>query len=401
MRNNSYQFFYTKMEKYDIMVMVRNMSRKVLIIGGGASGLLASIIIKKQHPDLEVTILERSDRPGKKLLATGGGKCNIGNINLNSLKYNNPNFVQKIIDQVPIEDYLQILKSIGIMTKIDEEGRVYPHSEASSTVVNVLLNNIKNLKIKIKNNFEVVKIEKKTQYMVRSSLNEIASGDYLVFAVGSKASAKRSQLFDIIKSYGHFIDFKPGLVGLKTREKVADLKGIRTKVELKYYLDNREVFKQLGEVNFKDDGLSGIVVMNASRNFSEVAKNTISLDLAPSLSLEELNSFINSQNGLLEDILVGLFPKMLALRIAKMSGDVCKNIKDFKLTIIDTYGLEASQVSQGGFDVDLINPRTMEFYEYPHMYAIGEVLNIDGECGGYNLYFANACALILGRNICN
>lgn len=362
-----------------------NSNKSVGIIGGGASGLLLSILLKKKIPSLDVTIYEALDKVGKKLLQTGNGKGNISNIDLNHNCYN-----QKIDLTLSTSHLMNVFKELGLKTKIDNEGRVYPYSERASSILDILLFNINKYGIKIITNCNIDKVIKKDKYYIYQNNNEYIC-DYLVLATGGISSiAFEYKGYDLAKALGHTVtNLVPSLVALKTRENTKSLSGIRVKCVASIF--NDDILKEVttGEVLFKDDGLSGIAILILSRNLKKDSKNIISLDLCPDMTEEDLNKDLESN---ISEKLMGYFPKMinydLNKRLEKSKKSIGYLIKHYNFTITDTYGFKSSQVTRGGVTLSEVDLKTNASLIQKNLYILGELLDIDGTCGGYNLHYA-------------
>ena len=375
---------------------------KVAIIGGGASGISAAISIKKNNPQCDVTILERFDRIGKKLLATGNGKCNIGNLNISPTYYNESKLTSTIINKMPIESYTTYLKELGIYLYSDSEGRIYPYSNSSKTVLDILLRNIEKHNIKVITNFNVINLTKeKNVFKLESDDKKALYFDKVIFSVGSSSQTKEVSALKLLEKYGHTVkDFTPKLVPIKVKEKVKDISGLRFKVNAKLFVEEKLVFSEDGEVLFKDEGIGGIVILNLSRHIVENKKNVISLNLINNINFD-LDDYLKTNKMLSkEELLEGIVNKSMAHKLAKVPQRSIKELlTDFRLTVISDYGLNQSQVSRGGVSVNEIDFDTFESTIIPGAFVIGEALDVDGACGGFNLYFAISCGAILGKNL--
>lgn len=344
---------------------------KIGIIGGGASGILSALLLKKAHPKWEVTIYEANDRIAQKILKTGNGRCNLGHSGITAKDY--PFDLTKQLTIFNEDVFINTFKELGIFVFKDEEGRYYPESESSKQVVSILLNQLERYHVEIKTNKAIASIEDKNNYYIIDHNRY----DAVIIATGGKSQSEYngSDIFKELKI--KTIPYQPALVGLKTVENIKALSGIRRKVNVKAVN-----FEEAGEVQFKDEGVSGIVVMNYSRVVQK--GDVFTLDLAPHYSKADLKDLLKEHNK--EEIVNGLFPKSLATYLLK-EKDLILAIKEFKLTVKDTYSFKEAQISLGGVDLKEIN----EYFEakaYPHLYILGEALNNDGACGGYNLYFA-------------
>ncbi len=348
--------------------------KRVVVVGGGASGVFFSIFFKKNNPDCEVIILEQNDRVLKKILKTGNGRCNIMNYEIGEIYYNNYALIEKNSVKYSMIDKFE---ELGILLKSDFEGRVYPYHESAKSVVNALLEKLNEYGVIVKTNYKVESIKKANSYLINNDIE----CDYLVFATGSKAQ-EQTNGYEILEKLGHKItELVPGLVPLYTKENTEPLKGIRWKCMIIHKGRCRD-----GEVQFKDKGISGIMIMDLS-NDVEIGEE-IYLDLMPEITEFELNYMVK-KNGY--DILKKAFPKMLFQDIYKRANYKDENmvnvIKNFKYTITGRRGFDVAQICMGGVDLSCIT-NNFESKKCKKMYIIGEVLDVNGGTGGYNLYFA-------------
>lgn len=364
------------------------MKKDIVIIGGGASGVALAINLKKGNPDLNVTILEQNDKILKKVLKTGNGKCNISNYNISSEYYNDFSFFEKWVPLFNVEEYF---KDLGILIKKDNVGRFYPYSEASNSVVDILRDNLDKLGVNIETDFFVEKVIKKEKFKVYG--NRVIEADLVVFSTGSYAQSKTNG-YNLLKELDHKITYlTPGLTPIKVRENIKSLQGIRIKCKAK--VNN---FERSGEILFKEDALSGILALELSRHVKK--DDFVRIDLVPDLSKEQLLDFLNKKE--LSTALNGVLPKMVGQYILKKSNnlkEVIENIKDFKFVVKELYGYNYSQIVCGGVSLEDIKD-TFESKKVEGLYIIGEVLDIDGDCGGYNLYFAWLSAYVASQAIC-
>ncbi|MCM1513422.1 MAG: aminoacetone oxidase family FAD-binding enzyme [Anaeroplasma bactoclasticum] len=385
--------------------------KKMGIIGGGASGLMCAIYLKQMLSNqIEVIIIEKMDRVGKKILATGNGKCNLSNRDINVKYYNSP-FVQSILSVYQEEDIQEDMSRLGLLTYTDQAGRIYPVTESANTVLDILMINLKKLQIVIQTNTLVqLVVPSQNGYKIKTS-NQDIDVDFVIFATGGKSAAylgSRGEGYSLMQKLGvQVTTLYPGLVGLKTvNADVKGLNGLRQKAEVEIYQKNGQcIFQERGEIQFKEDGVSGIVIMNASRIIQRLTSPfDIYIRFLPHLSQMDLQTFI--QNGLqqqktLLEIIMGILPKMLAQKIISMTQDIdtiINCIMHYPLHIVGDYGFERSQITLGGVDLREVNTN-LELIKYPHAYVIGELLDIDGICGGYNLHFAFASAKLVARHI--
>ncbi|MBR6071376.1 MAG: NAD(P)/FAD-dependent oxidoreductase [Acholeplasmatales bacterium] len=333
---------------------------KIAIIGAGASGLFLANMLYGKY---DFTIFNNG-KIGRKILASGNGRCNIANNNLDVSKYHNNQLVNKLL--VNKDKVFDEFKRLKIYLKEDSEGRLYPISESSLSILNILSKNVIDNIVDIK----VTKIDKKNGKYI---INNMYSGyDKVIVGVGSISSVVDKDIYKFLDGINvKFNDFKPSLVGFKVKNKIKAISGVRSKCNVSLFNGNKLVHSEDGEVIFKDDGISGICVMNLSSYYAHlnnINKPYIKIDLLNGNKYDNLESVIN--------------PKLLEY-ISKNNI----NPNDFRLDIIDTYGFENSQVSKGGIDINSLND-DLSIKSDPNMYFMGEVIDVDGICGGYNLFFA-------------
>lgn len=409
--------------------------KEVVIVGGGASGLFAAIALKKMVGDnANITIVERLERVGKKVLATGSGKANFSNSQLKSTNYNHPRFVDKLFKDFGYKETIKFFNELGLLTVEGSEGRVYPKSESSSSLLDVMRNKIRSLGIEEKCNFDVKRIVKlKNQYSVENTRGIKLIADYVIMAAGGTSTrvlGSNGTGYTILKNLKVKItDVEPGLVGIKTDEQsVKGLEGIRAKAKVRLYTKKAKehVWENEGEIQFKVGGMSGIVIMEMASKISrmnitgDVRASYFVVDFCPEISREELTNILVNRKQELNDytnanFLIGMFHKKLAASILKKSKvDVVGYVKDMTTKDIDRIvkvikecpfvikGLDSfdkSQVTVGGVDIKEIVQETMEIRKLANMYVCGEIIDIDGDCGGFNLQWAWTSAYTASKAI--
>ena len=406
--------------------------KEVLIIGGGAAGILCALSIKEHCKDyIKVTICERLDRVGKKILATGNGKCNFTNKNLSPKKYNNTRFVSPTLSKYGYKELIDYMESIGLLSKEITEGRVYPYTESAITVLEVLRLHLERLGVVIKNNFEVNKVVyKNDKYLVynKNQKNQIIESDYIVFACGGCAApvlGSNGSGSSLLKPFKIKVtDLYPGLVGIKSDISVLKvLNGLRFKsnVSLIEKKTKKNVWTSYGEVQFKGDGISGIVVMEASTYMARNKGNyVINLDLMPEMSEDDTIRLLEirkelCKNDTVNNLLIGMLPKMLASVILKKASidqndkitsltksnirKIASLVKAFPFEVRGDYGFERAQITVGGVELSEINKDTLAIKKMKNAYICGEMIDVDGECGGYNLQWAFSSGYIVGISI--
>ena len=367
--------------------------KRIALIGGGATNLLLAALLSNHN--VKVDIIEIRNRVGKKILETGNGKCNFSNAFITKFDYNNENFVEHIINN----NIQELFTSLGLLSYSDNEGRCYPFSDASNSVLDLLRSKyIDNPNFNELINSEAKQIIKKGPKYIVTVNDQKIEYDYIVLAIGSKVNNNSFKSLNLnLKTSKYY----PSLCPIST--KITGLKGVRVKCLVKLKNNDKEIYQERGEVIFKDNALSGISIFNASFfiNKYDIKNPIISLDLFPSLSIDELKSFLYTKiNQSSSNFFIGITNKMLGQYISNLlniKGNILK--KDIEL-IAETLknltfnvdGLvDAPQVAKGGICTSEINSN-LELINYPNIYIGGEMIDIDGKCGGYNLHFAFSCA---------
>lgn len=372
----------------------------VIIIGGGASGIASAIRFAEKGKS--VCILEKANKIGKKILQTGNGRCNLSNDNVNIFAYNETEMVKEIFNVVSKEKVLEFYKNLGIETFSDEEGRIYPLSETASSVVDAMSLKLNDLGVSVFCEQEIVKLEKKNCFEIETTEDRFVA-DKVVVSCGVLG------LKSLIKS--NFRKDKKILVGLKCENYEKILSGIRQNAEVR--IDSLN-FKEKGQVQFKDNGISGIVVFNAS---FEIAKSKfpvdVNLDLLPSKSKQEISKMLEYKKKIsylkIEDVLMGIFPYNLCKVILKRARvnieknikelsngniqEIVEVIKNFKVKVVETLG--EPQVLAGGMRKEDL--KKLECKDIPNLFVAGEASGVFGKCGGYNLHYAVASGLYLAE----
>ena len=353
---------------------------KIGIIGAGASGVYLAIRVKEKNPSFDVTLIERNDKALKKVLVTGNGRCNYANLGDLIGKYNNE-LANKLLKEFKPQDLVAVFDKYGIHpTYLDE--LVFPTSMSAQTVVLMLNKKIEELGIKVQLNESVIDYQSKdNKFYVKTNANEYIF-DKLVVSAGGKSYPQLGTdgtLLDILKKKGYKIEtLSPSLSPLKTKENTKKISGQRAKAKVSLLKDNKVIYEESGEILFKDDGLSGIVILNMSARINRLndQRNVkLVLDLAP-------NSKSIKQNQYYEYVA----PKIAEYLI---SNDL--DIHRLSFTFKDFYDYKIAEVSHGGLSLSEIND-SLESKKEKGLFFTGEVLDIDGMCGGYNLMFAFASA---------
>ena len=400
----------------------------VVIVGGGASGLVAAIFAARKGR--KVTIIEHNDKLGKKILATGNGRCNYTNsyMDISCFRSNNINFVKAVLDKFSYEETIEFFMKLGIYP-LEIKGYIYPNSQQALSVLKVLELEILNLGINILYNVNVKDIERTDKgFAIHTNQGNyqckkiiLASGGCASSNLGSDGSG-----FKIAKDLGHkIIKPLPALVGLRSSDNYFKvIAGVRASVYIDVYVDNKLIYGQEGEVQFTKYGVSGIPIFQLSRFVSralDVSKRVkLKIDLLPDFDWKDTMDLIeqrisNNPYKNMEEIFYGLFNNKLVQCILKrtnISKDMpCKKldktnlinlvnmIKGFQVNIVDTNPLDQAQVTTGGVDTYEINNDSMESMIVKNLYFCGEILDVDGTCGGYNLQWAWSSGYLAGSSV--
>ena len=394
--------------------------KDVVIIGGGASGLAAAISAARLGAT--VTILEKNNKCGKKLLITGNGRCNFWNEDQDIVHYHscNKDLLAEFLDN---DEYvLKFFDSLGIVYN-NKGGCYYPFSNQALTVQNILVTECQRLGVEIIYNFDVFKVEKKDCFFI----NDKIKAKKVIVASGSKAASKTGSDgfgYDIALGFGHKITkVLPSLVQLKGDEDFfKKWSGIRVLSEVKLYENGKFIKKEFGELQLTDYGLSGICIFNLSgivssgldKNFKEVVGINFmpwTNDALGELKKLDKESFHKNISEILEGFLnyklVDIVLKKAGIRrdiyLSNLSKDemerLLKSLTDFKIDVFSTNSFEKAQVCQGGVSLKEINSKTMESLKVKNLFFIGEVVDIDGDCGGYNLGWAWISGIKAGRSV--
>ena len=367
---------------------------KTLVIGGGMAGLTYAIVALKNG--IDVTIAERNSRVGKKIAMTGNGKCNIGNANVSCNCFNDSAVVKQILQQIDVCEYTQFLNSCGIFTHTDDMGRMYPLSDSASNVVDCFRHQFAKHggKLLADTNVQNVTI-KGNKYLLDG-----ISYDKVVLACGSGSQCQMPTLPLVDKSW--LTPTAPSLVPVRVSQMDGVLNGIRAKATVTLLADGQNIGCESGEVLFKDYGLSGICIFNLSaliaRNNVKGKKHnyTFSIDLVPTMSLNQLAEILCAReaSGEKDKLFYGILHNKLAESIAKRGKSAYQQAqiaKNFTFSLEKLLDYTMSQVTAGGIDEKYLNLQNLTL---PNgAIALGEMLNVDGICGGNNLYFASASAL--------
>jgi hypothetical protein len=404
---------------------------KVIVIGGGASGLSAAISAsRKGH---EVILLEKNDSVGKKILITGNGKCNYWNEDQNSYHYHSTNYdiLKEVINEENEQKVLDFFDSIGIIPNI-KNGYFYPTSNQAVSVKSSLLISALQSGVQIMYNECVKNIVKENNEFVITTLNNKYKADKVIIATGSFSAPKTGSTgdgYEFAKSFNHtIIPVLPSLTKLEGNANYyKKWNGIRINASLSLYENGNFKKQEDGELQLTDKGISGICVFNlsgiAAKGLHQNKKEDIIINFVPFLNITNTKDFItwlDNRNITLQDRcidelfegfinykLVYLFLELLHINPkdkwnilnSKEKEDIANMFLNFKFEVVKTSDFEFSQVCSGGVSLEEINIKTMESLKVNGLYFVGEVVDVDGDCGGYNLGFAFLSGLLAGEDI--
>ena len=401
----------------------------VCIVGGGASGLAAAVYIKQNNINISVAVLERLPRVGKKLIITGNGRCNISNADEGISHYhgNDFSFAEYALKKYANEQLSAFFVSIGVPFYCDVKGKMYPYSLQASSVVDALRFSCDRLGVDTFTECNVTDFKTYNRgYELKTEKGSFFAKN-IIFAAGLYSGGIRlgcdGLVLKMLRSKGFgTVRTTPAIVQVKTENEITrSLKGIKTDAVVTLYIAGKQISSNSGEVLFCDYGLSGPPVLAVAREVErQKGEKIICLDIMPDKTLDEVfNLLITLKSNLsyrkLEEFLSGVLNKRLGQAIIKFAGlklyssvlelnekdirRIAQIIKWFPFKVISTTGFENSQVTAGGLDTAQFDSSTMMSKEYAGLYAVGELLDIDGDCGGYNLHFAFSSAFCAADSI--
>ena len=388
--------------------------KRVIIIGGGASGLMASIAAAQVGA--AVTVLEQNEKPGKKICATGNGKCNFTNLQMPADAYHseNPGFEKNALEQFSVKDTVDFFSRLGLYPVNKNNGYLYPHSGQASSVAEVLCMEARSLGVKLKTNEYVEDICRENDIWKIKTRGWTYEGEAVILANGSRASAisgSDGSGYELAAKLGHdIVEPLPALTALKCKNKgFGGWAGVRTEGQVSLYADGEKLAKETGELQLTDYGVSGIPVFQISRYAIRALKNgknvTLKINFLPDFSGEQLDTFLKKRKTDCpykgkKEFLTGLFPDKLA-KVLLAYGNLQEAIESYPLQVTGYLSFEQAQVCSGGVDTKQVNAYTMESRIHPGLYFAGELLDVDGKCGGYNLQWAWSSGYVAGQNAGN
>lgn len=393
-----------------------------LILGGGASGLAAAIVAARRGE--RVTLLERGDRVGKKLLATGNGRCNLANLGA-PVYYGDADFAARVFRHMSVTRVLSFFDEIGLPTRPDAAGRVYPACNQAAAVLDVLRAQLDALNVRTVLQAEVRSLRPlKTGWQAETAQGPFTA-DRVIVCCGGLAAPKlgAANAYNLLKDLDcRLIPPLPALSPLETeKEAVKGLSGLRLAATLTLCDEGTPISASQGEALFTDYGVSGVCAMQLARDAQQLLKQKkqpmLCMDFSPALGIgnfrmarvtpavpganeAETRAWLERRAALPgDDPLLGALPRVLREKLRKYPvRDLPRLLCAYPLRITGVRGFDQAQVTQGGIDPADFDPATMAHIRLPGLHACGEILNVDGDCGGYNLQFAFATGLLAGAN---
>ncbi len=394
------------------------------IIGGGASGMAAALTAA-ENTAVQVVLMERQARVGRKLQATGNGRCNLTNLHALEGGYHgeDPDFSRFALGSFGPEDTLAWFSGLGLFTAAEDSGRVYPYSDQANSVVDVLRFALEKPNITVKLGFEAEKVKKTPEGFLVQSREETVTCDALIIACGGLAGTKLGGSmsgYKLLRSLGHKCTrLRPTLVQLKTCwGGVTGLKGVRANCRAAIFQNGEKWAESTGELQFTEYGLSGPVIFEISRDVCQGGGDwSCRLDFLPQIEEERLKAELlrRKETSLpASELLTGILHNRLgrvltqaagiggSRAISELSGyqlgQAARAVKNFEIPLTEPMGMDCAQVTAGGIVTDEFDGKTMESRLVPGLYACGEVLDVDGDCGGYNLQWAWSSGRLAGAS---
>lgn len=402
------------------------MNYDVIVIGAGPAGIMAAITAARKGA--KTALLEHNDRIGKKILSTGNGKCNMTNLRLDKTCYRSDSGTDyfQAFSQFGPQDTIKFFEDMGMITK-NKNGYVYPNSEQAASVLDVLRFEVEAQHIDVICECKIISCTKERRFRIKSD-KETYISDSLIVACGSKAYPKTGSDgsgYDIAKSFGHkIIRVIPALVQLRCQENFfREISGVRTDAQVSLIHDGNIVASDRGELQLTDYGISGIPVFQVSRYAADLIYSNkecyADIDLLPDMSINQVKELIHkavsvrpervlpeAMTGILNKKLLNMLIKNAGIPLNRPCGEVRKDkidrlaqmVKKLRVTINQVNGFDNSQVCAGGVSLSQINTASMESTIINKLYFAGEILDVDGICGGYNLQWAFTSGYIAGMN---
>ena len=390
------------------------------VIGGGASGMAAALAAA-ENPGVQVLLFERQSRVGRKLQATGNGRCNLSNLNSGMEHYHGEDaaFGVHAMETFGVSDTLAWFRELGLVTVAEPSGRVYPYSDQANSVVDVLRFALEKPNIQVVTGCEVTKVRKTGDTFAVTAGEKTYSCHKVIIACGGLAGTKLGGSmsgYKLLAKFGHHSTrLRPALVQVKCGwGGITALKGVRANCTAQVLCDGVPHAESTGELQFTEYGLSGPVIFEVSRDVCTGGNWTCRLDFLPHMDTKELAVLLRTKARAVlpvEELLTGILHNRLGRVLTRSAGirsglvgelsddkinAVCRAVKSFELELTEPLGMDSAQVTAGGVLTSEFDPQTMESRLVKGLYACGEVLDIDGDCGGYNLQWAWSSGRVAG-----
>ena len=390
---------------------------RVIIVGGGAAGLISAVELtrgKNSFSGSDILILEKTDRLGKKLVVTGNGQGNLSNMSISTENYyGDKNFVYESVNNITQTDICKYFKGLGLTTTTDVQGRIYPLSRQASAVSDILRAHIAQAECNVVLNAEVDKIVKIGDNFKVSVKNTDYFGERVILAVGGacgKQFGTDGSSYRLAESLGHKkTKLYPSLVQIKTElDKIRGLKGIKEYVRLTAYDGEMPLKTAEGDLLFTDYGISGSAVFQVSGHLTKAVKPNVKVEFLPDYSESQAVEILQNagKNSPLytENAFSGIINKRVGQAVIKSASGrnyyaLASALKNFRLTVKGSLGFDYAQVTKGGIASVDVDEKTYESRLARNMYLVGEMLDVDGDCGGYNLTFAFVSGILSARSI--
>lgn len=376
--------------------------KRIAVIGGGPGGLTACYKIKEEHPDYQVVLFEKDEMIGKRIKVSGNGRCNLLNININQNDYYNGEKINYILSY--FNKYQNdFFASLNLHLYHDDEGRMYPITNSSKTVVNAFINALTRKGVIIKLNEKYLSLKKDNdEYLLITSCDKYIF-DKVIFATGGASYLyKKEDYENIIKSLPYKINYEElsgVLCPIKVKEKINKAcVGKRSKAKIYLYLNNDLIYEESGEILFKKDGISGIVIFNISRYIDYKKANLYSLKInfIDGINKNQIDNELSLYSK--KEVISSYVVDEIADLILSYYNNVYQGLSSFILHVDSLYSLNESQVTRGGILIEELN-NDLSLKKDENIYFLGEMIDVDGKCGGYNIYFALASGYFVGSKI--
>ena len=388
-----------------------------IIIGGGASGLLCAVELLSgvnAFSGEDVLILERNDRVGKKLIATGNGQGNLMNENFGAdFYYGEKAFINQFIEQEKELDLKSYLADLGLFQTVGSDGKTYPLSKQASAVLDLLRAFLSYKNCQILTSKKVDKILKKKDLFEVFVANEKYLAKTVIVAAGGMAGkhfGTDGSAYSLVENLGHKkTKLYPSLVQLKTKtNQIKGLKGLKERAKVTSFAQNKPLMTVEGDLLFTDYGVSGSAIFSLSASVADKEGAYLNVEFLPNLSLEQVEQVIKDRQAKpyinQEDLLSSVLNKKIGQQVLKSAkslkpSDIAYAIKNFRLDVLGSLDFDYAQVTRGGIKTDKIDAKTYQSEIVEGLYIVGEMLDIDGDCGGYNLTFAFVSGIVSAKAI--